>query len=77
MRIGVIITILYQVPNNTFPSIKFTFEIENQEQLTFLDVLVIENYTSKLEIEIIREFIHTYIFLTSTFFSTFPRGVSE
>ncbi|KAJ8955688.1 hypothetical protein NQ318_008559, partial [Aromia moschata] len=33
--------------NNRFPTIKFTYEVEHNEQLPFLDVLVIRNNENK------------------------------
>ncbi|KAJ8948045.1 hypothetical protein NQ318_003379, partial [Aromia moschata] len=37
--------------NNRFPTIKFTYEVEHNEQLPFLDVLVIRNSENKLEFD--------------------------
>ncbi|KAJ8962895.1 hypothetical protein NQ318_001306 [Aromia moschata] len=37
--------------NNRFPTIKFTCEMEHNEQLLFLDVLVIRNSENKLEFD--------------------------
>ncbi|KAJ8963379.1 hypothetical protein NQ318_018856 [Aromia moschata] len=36
--------------NNCFPTIKFTYEMEQNEQLPFLDVLVIRNSKNKLDL---------------------------
>ena len=41
--------------NSRFPSVKFTYEMENNEQLPFLDSLVIRNRENKLEIDIYRK----------------------
>ncbi|KAJ8950801.1 hypothetical protein NQ318_012662 [Aromia moschata] len=38
--------------NNHFPTIKFTYEMEHNEQLQFLDVLVIRNSENKLEFDV-------------------------
>ncbi|KAJ8951717.1 hypothetical protein NQ318_012567 [Aromia moschata] len=37
--------------NNRFPTIKFTYDVEHNEQLPFLDVLVIKNSENKLEFD--------------------------
>ncbi|KAJ8963343.1 hypothetical protein NQ318_018815 [Aromia moschata] len=37
--------------NNHFPTIKFTYEMEHNEQLPFLDVLLIRNSENKLEFD--------------------------
>ncbi|KAJ8939043.1 hypothetical protein NQ318_007674 [Aromia moschata] len=41
--------------NNRFPTIKFTYEVEHNEQLPFLDVLVIRNSENKLEFDVYRK----------------------
>ncbi|KAJ8933054.1 hypothetical protein NQ318_014942 [Aromia moschata] len=41
--------------NNRFPTIKFTYEVEHNEQLPFLDVLVIRNIENKLEFDVYRK----------------------
>ncbi|KAJ8951751.1 hypothetical protein NQ318_012602, partial [Aromia moschata] len=41
--------------NNRFPTIKFTYEVEHNEQLPFLDVLVIRNNENKLEFDVYRK----------------------
>ncbi|KAJ8947186.1 hypothetical protein NQ318_015534 [Aromia moschata] len=41
--------------NNRFPTIKFTYEMEHNEQLPFLDVLVIRNSENKLEFDVYRK----------------------
>ncbi|KAJ8944976.1 hypothetical protein NQ318_018440, partial [Aromia moschata] len=41
--------------NNRFPTIKFTYEVEHNEQLLFLDVLVIRNSENKLEFDVYRK----------------------
>ncbi|KAJ8938030.1 hypothetical protein NQ318_003334 [Aromia moschata] len=41
--------------NNPFPTIKFTYEVEHNEQLPFLDVLVIRNCENKLEFDVYRK----------------------
>ncbi|KAJ8963174.1 hypothetical protein NQ318_018639 [Aromia moschata] len=41
--------------NNRFPIIKFTYEVEHNEQLPFLDVLVIRNSENKLEFDVYRK----------------------
>ena len=41
--------------DSRFPSVKFTYEMENNEQLPFLDSLVIRNRENKLEIDIYRK----------------------
>ncbi|KAJ8939829.1 hypothetical protein NQ318_013048 [Aromia moschata] len=41
--------------NNRFPTIKFTYEVEHNEQLPFLDVLVIRNSDNKLEFDVYRK----------------------
>lgn len=41
--------------NNLHSSVNFTYEIENNEQLPFLDVLVIRNNENKLEFDIFRK----------------------
>ncbi|KAJ8949363.1 hypothetical protein NQ318_012027 [Aromia moschata] len=41
--------------NNRFPTIKFTYEGEHNEQLPFLDVLVIRNSENKLEFDVYRK----------------------
>ncbi|KAJ8947216.1 hypothetical protein NQ318_001502 [Aromia moschata] len=38
--------------NNRFPTIKFTYEMEHNEQLPFLDVLIIRNSENKLEFDV-------------------------
>ncbi|KAJ8954527.1 hypothetical protein NQ318_000760, partial [Aromia moschata] len=38
--------------NNRFPTIKFTYEMEHNEQLPFLDVLVIRNSDNKLGFDV-------------------------
>ncbi|KAJ8942389.1 hypothetical protein NQ318_016637, partial [Aromia moschata] len=40
--------------NNRFPTIKFTYEVEHNEQLPFLDVLVIRNSENKKETATLR-----------------------
>ncbi|KAJ8962203.1 hypothetical protein NQ318_018172 [Aromia moschata] len=40
--------------NNRFPTIKFTYEVEHNEQLPFLDVFVIGNSENKLEFDVYR-----------------------
>ncbi|KAJ8962871.1 hypothetical protein NQ318_001279 [Aromia moschata] len=45
--------------NNRFPTIKFTYEMEHNEQLPFLDVLVIRNSENKLEFDVYRKEIAT------------------
>lgn len=49
--------------NNRFPSIKFTYEIENNGQLPFLDVLVIRNTENKLEFDIYRKDTNTHRYI--------------
>ncbi|KAJ8961534.1 hypothetical protein NQ318_014785, partial [Aromia moschata] len=41
--------------NNRFPTIKFTYEVEHNEQLPFLDVFVIRNSENKLEFDVYRK----------------------
>ncbi|KAJ8956727.1 hypothetical protein NQ318_014082, partial [Aromia moschata] len=41
--------------NNRFPTIKITYEVEHNEQLPFLDVLVIRNSENKLEFDVYRK----------------------
>ncbi|MBV2145343.1 MAG: hypothetical protein KTM48_01175, partial [Wolbachia endosymbiont of Pissodes strobi] len=41
--------------NNRFPTIKFTYEVENNGQLPFLDTLVIRNDNNTLEFDIYRK----------------------
>ncbi|KAJ8932560.1 hypothetical protein NQ318_011202 [Aromia moschata] len=41
--------------NNRFPTIKFTYEVEHNEQLPFLDVLVIRNSENKLDFDVYRK----------------------
>ncbi|KAJ8951688.1 hypothetical protein NQ318_012230 [Aromia moschata] len=41
--------------NNRFPTIKITYEMEHNEQLPFLDVLVIRNSENKLEFDVYRK----------------------
>ncbi|KAJ8938129.1 hypothetical protein NQ318_004699 [Aromia moschata] len=41
--------------NNRFPTINFTYEVEHNEQLPFLDVLVIRNSENKLEFDVYRK----------------------
>ncbi|KAJ8941021.1 hypothetical protein NQ318_006450 [Aromia moschata] len=41
--------------NNRFPTIKFTYKMEHNEQLPFLDVLVIRNSENKLEFDVYRK----------------------
>ncbi|KAJ8961525.1 hypothetical protein NQ318_014776 [Aromia moschata] len=41
--------------NNRFPTIKFTYGVEHNEQLPFLDVLVIRNSENKLEFDVYRK----------------------
>ncbi|KAJ8956538.1 hypothetical protein NQ318_019261, partial [Aromia moschata] len=41
--------------NNRFPTIKFTYEVEHNEQLPFLDVLDIRNSENKLEFDVYRK----------------------
>ncbi|KAJ8961712.1 hypothetical protein NQ318_021312 [Aromia moschata] len=41
--------------NNRFPTIKLTYEMEHNEQLPFLDVLVIRNSENKLEFDVYRK----------------------
>ncbi|KAJ8933862.1 hypothetical protein NQ318_012433 [Aromia moschata] len=41
--------------NNRFPTIKFTYEVEHNEQLPFLDVLVIRNSENKLEFDVYKK----------------------
>ncbi|KAJ8960169.1 hypothetical protein NQ318_003891 [Aromia moschata] len=41
--------------NNRFPTIKFTYDVEHNEQLPFLDVLVIRNSENKLEFDVYRK----------------------
>ncbi|KAJ8955033.1 hypothetical protein NQ318_000465 [Aromia moschata] len=41
--------------NNHFPTIKFTYEMEHNEQLPFLDVLDIRNSENKFEFDVYRK----------------------
>ncbi|KAJ8962492.1 hypothetical protein NQ318_000880 [Aromia moschata] len=41
--------------NNRFRTIKFTYEVEHNEQLPFLDVLIIRNSENKLEFDVYRK----------------------
>ncbi|KAJ8952514.1 hypothetical protein NQ318_003310 [Aromia moschata] len=41
--------------NNRFPTIKFTYQVEHNDQLPFLDVLVIRNSENKLEFDVYRK----------------------
>ncbi|KAJ8959219.1 hypothetical protein NQ318_022481 [Aromia moschata] len=41
--------------NNRFPTIQFRYEVEHNEQLPFLDVLVIRNSENKLEFDVYRK----------------------
>ncbi|KAJ8937409.1 hypothetical protein NQ318_012526 [Aromia moschata] len=41
--------------NNRFPTIKFTYKLEHNELLPFLDVLVIRNSENKLEFDVYRK----------------------
>ncbi|KAJ8938598.1 hypothetical protein NQ318_020860 [Aromia moschata] len=41
--------------NNRFPTIKCTYEVEHNEQLPFLDVLIIRKSENKLEFDVYRK----------------------
>lgn len=45
---------------NRFPSIEGTFEIENNDQLSYLDIPVITNYSNKLKFDVFRTDTHTH-----------------
>ncbi|KAJ8953593.1 hypothetical protein NQ318_003017, partial [Aromia moschata] len=51
--------------NNRFPTIKFTYEVEHNEQLPFLDVLVIKNSENKLEFDVNRKETATLRYITN------------
>lgn len=51
--------------NSQFDSIKFTYEIQNNEQLPFLDVLVIKNSENTLEFDIYRKETNTMRYITN------------
>jgi hypothetical protein len=53
--------------NSIYPSIKFTFEIEINKQLPFLDLLVIKN-DKNIEFDIYRKSTHTERYITSDSF---------
>lgn len=49
--------------NSIYPSIKFTYEVENDKKISFLDVLILRN-NEKLEFDIYRKPTHTNRFIT-------------
>lgn len=53
------------LPNIRVSSMKITFEIRNKEQLRFLDVPIIKNYTTELEFDVLRKNTHTHWYIPS------------
>ncbi|KAJ8959202.1 hypothetical protein NQ318_022464, partial [Aromia moschata] len=49
--------------NNRFPTIKCTYKMEHNEQLPFLDVLVIRNNENKLEFDVYRKETATFRYI--------------
>jgi len=59
---------LEKILNNEFPTIKFTFERENEGEIAFLDVLVSRKNILELKFSIYRKPTHTDRFITSDSF---------
>lgn len=63
--------------NNRFSTIKFTFEVEQEKSLTFLDIQIYRNSSQNFEFKIYRKPTSTERFITSDSFHSFSHKLAS